>query len=396
MKSKIEARIELGAQYKKSKSPVGGKVLQRLFAYLGQRDPNLNNDIVATIAVPVAARPRLGLTKMAMRAGPLTLAKVRRKRSTSAAAKSFATAIISAATAINRRPKGAAKARAAAAPRSPAAGPPVASAASWRFIGPARIPDGQTYGSNRIDAIGRLSSIAIDPGDPTHLLVGAAGGGIWMSRDAGSSWSPRSDFLRSLAIGAIAFDPSDRKKVYAGSGEGNFYANLGAGVYRSTNGGTTWKILASAPFIGVGFYDLVVDKTQATLYAATTGGFYRSTNGGVTWSLRREVKCWDISVHSQEGAGEILATFADGLFVSTDGATSFNAVSLPSAPSTAWARLAVDRVANSPDVAYVFGAAGTTAHLWRRSGTTFTKITGLPAINLTQAWYRLVRRRAAR
>ncbi|MFZ1220752.1 MAG: hypothetical protein WAO00_15770, partial [Chthoniobacterales bacterium] len=60
MKSKNEAQIARKAQVTKSKSPIGGKVLQRLFAYLGQRDPNLNSEIVATVAVPVAARPRFG------------------------------------------------------------------------------------------------------------------------------------------------------------------------------------------------------------------------------------------------------------------------------------------------------------------------------------------------
>lgn len=389
MKSKIEAQIARKAQYTKSKSPIGGKVLQRLFAYLGQRDPNLNSDVVATIAVPVAARPRFGLTKMAMRAGPLTVGKVRRKRAPSRAAKAFATAIISAATALKRSPRKKAAVR-AAAPRSGAAPAPAAPAAGWQAIGPAVIPNGQTYGTNRVDVIGRVSSIAIDPGNPKHLLLGAAGGGIWESPDSGATWATRSDFLPSLAIGAIAFDQSNPKKVYAGSGEGNFYANLGAGVYKSTDGGTTWSVLASAPFVGVGFYDLVVDKVPTVLYAATTNGFYKSTNSGASWTVKRAVKCWDISMHPNGGMTEILATFADGLFVSTNGGTTFTPVSLPTAPSAAWARLAVDRTVISPDVAYVFGAAGTAGHLWRRAGTTWTKITALPTtppLNINQAWY---------
>ena len=227
-----------------------------------------------------------------------------------------------------------------------------------------------------IDVIGRVSSIAVDPNDPKHLLLGAAGGGIWESADTGATWPPRTDQMPSLAIGAIAFDPTNPKRVYAGSGEGNFYANLGAGVYKSTDGGTTWTVSASAPFVGVGFYDLVVDpQTPTVLYAATTNGFYKSTNSGVSWSLKRAGRCWDISVHPTAGSVEILAAFADGLFVSTNGGNTFAAVALPAGPAGSLARLAVDRVTTAPTVAYAFGAKGAAAHLWRRAGAIWTKIT---------------------
>jgi hypothetical protein len=76
------------------------------------------------------------------------------------------------------------------------------------------------------------------------------------------------------------------------------------------------------------------------------------------------------------------------LFVSTNAGNTFTAVTLPSTPRSAWTRLAVDRVTAVPDVAYVFGAAGGAAHLWRRSGTTWTKITSVPSsLNINQAWY---------
>jgi hypothetical protein len=236
--------------------------------------------------------------------------------------------------------------------------------------------------------IGRVSCIAVDPSDPKHLLLGAAGGGIWESRDTGATWTPRTDQMPSLAIGAIAFDPTYPKKVYVGSGEGNFYANLGAGVYKSTDGGATWAVAASAPFVGVGFYGLVVDpQTPAVLYAATTSGFYKSTNSGASWSVKRAVKCWDISVHPNGGSVEILAAFADGLFVSTNAGNTFAAVALPSWPAGTLARLAVDRVRTAPAVAYAFAAKGTAAHLWRRAGAVWTKITTPAGLNINQAWY---------
>ena len=379
MKNKLDPRSKASARRKKARSSPGGKALQRLFAYLGQRDPVLNNDVIARVAVPAAARPQFAVTKMAMRAGPLTIAKIRRARPPSAAAKSFARAIIAAASAMSKRPPR------TAARMAMAAGPPnvggAASAALWQFIGPTRVPNGQTYGTNRIDVIGRVSSIAVDPGNPKHLLVGAGGGGIWETKDTGATWHPCTDQMPSLAIGAVTFDPSAPGRAYAGSGEGNFYWNLGAGVYKSTDGGTTWTVAASAPFVGVGFFDLVVDpKSPAILYAATTNGFYKSTDSGTSWTRKRSGICWDISVHPSGGAVEVLAAFGDGLFLSTTAGNSFAAVALPSLPSSAWLRLAVDRVAASPDVAYVFGAAGNGAFLWRRTGTSWKRVT-LPAVN---------------
>ena len=258
----------------------------------------------------------------------------------------------------------------------------------WQSIGPTVIPNGQTYGTSRVDVVGRVSAIAVDPSDPKHLLLGAAGGGIWESRDTGATWMPCTDQMPSLAIGAIAFDPTDPKQVYAGSGEGNFYRNLGAGLYKSTTGGSTWSVAASAPFVGLGFFDIVVDPQKpATLYAATTDGLFRSNNAGQTWSLRRPGICWDISVHPNGGSVEILAACEQGLFISTDGGTSFAAVSLPSRPGGTWTRLAVDRSAATPEIAYVFGSAGRDAHLWRRMDAVWTKVEPLPKLDVSQAWY---------
>ena len=120
---------------------------------------------------------------------------------------------------------------------------------------------------------------------------------------------------------------------------------LGVGVYRSNDGGTTWTLMAGTSFVGIGFYDLVVDPVDPkTLYAATTNGFYVSSNSGVSWSRKRPTKCWDITVHPSGGTTEILVSFADGLYASANGGNSFTSVTLPSPPAGAWVTLAVDRV----------------------------------------------------
>lgn len=378
MRSNDDAAIEAAAR-SRPRSPRGGKALQRLFYYLGRRDRELNDEVVSGIPVPRASRPRFQLTEAAMAAAPgrpvAGAARARRR-----ASQSFAAALIDAASAL-------AQTQTAPSPAPGAApGPPPA---AWQWIGPSVIPNGQTYGTNRIDVIGRVAAVAVDPGNANHVLCGGAGGGIWESFDRGATWAVRTDQMPSLAIGAIAFDPQQPRIVYAGSGEGNFYFNLGAGVYQSTDGGTTWRVLASAPFVGVGFFALVVSPSNPqNLYAATTAGFYASANSGASWTQRRAARCWGVSVSPTGGAGaEILASFADGLFVSTNGGAAFAQVALSAAPTGQWTRLDVDRVIGTPAVAYVFGATGQRAYLWRRTGTRWTRVALPSPLNITQAWY---------
>ena len=403
MRSKFDAGSRKVAKRKKRKRPPGGKALQRLFAFLGERDPALNDVAATAISVAKAARPKFGLTAQALRAKPRggkSAAARSKRRAGRSPAQQYASAMAKAATSLTLGKAGAR----AVGRRALAAAGLAPAAPTWQFIGPSSIPNGQTYGTNLIAVSGRVSAIAVDPFDPKHLLVGAAGGGIWESSDTGANWAPRADAMPSLAIGAIAFDPKTPKLVYAGSGEGNTeYAVLGAGLYTSTDGGTTWSVLASTPFVGLGFYDLVVDpKDSSILYAATVdlngqrGGFYKSINAGKTWSLKQAGTCWDISVHPGGGSVELLAAFNDGLFVSTNGGNTFSPVALPSGPAGEWTRLAVDRVRSNPDIAYAFGAAGDpdapTPYLWRRAAATWQRITKFPAMDpddpwTAQAWY---------
>ena len=258
----------------------------------------------------------------------------------------------------------------------------------WRSLGPSYMPNGQTYGSggnNRVDVAGRVSAIAVDPSDGRHLLIGAASGGIWETRDGGASWAPRSDFMPTLATGAIAFDPSHPSIVYAGTGEGDFYRALGAGVLRSTNGGSTWSVRTTAPFLGVGFHDLTVDPDDGDrLLAATRAGIFESTDAALSWTSRRSTVAWTLS----RGDGEVLAATSAGLLRSTNGGSTWTAVGLPGQPS-GWTRMAARHAPSDPRVAFVF-ACGTndTAYLWRRSSTgAWSTITVPSGLRTGQAWY---------
>ncbi len=261
---------------------------------------------------------------------------------------------------------------------------PAAVGPAWRSLGPWTVPGGQTYGSSRVNVSGRISAIATDPGNPTHVLVGAANGGVWESYDRGASWAPRTDDAATLTIGAIAFDPAAPSTVLAGTGEGNWWSWLGTGVLRSTDGGTKWAPLATQPFVGQGFHDLAFAPAHGgTVYAATTGGLYVSTDGGATWTRRRASRTWSLSAAA---GGEVLAACQDGLFRCTDGGTTWTAVTLPNAPG-AHDRLATAIARSDTSVAYAWGAASGTARLWRRAGGTWSAVTPPAGVSTGQAWY---------
>jgi hypothetical protein len=262
------------------------------------------------------------------------------------------------------------------------AGPPVAGP-QWRSLGPTTIPNGQTYGSGRVNVSGRISAIAVDPGNPAHVLAGAAHGGVWESRDRGTSWAPRTDYAATLTVGALAFDPVTPSTVYCGTGEGNWWSWLGAGVLRSTDGGTTWSTRCTAPFVGQGFYDLMIDRANTSrLLAATTGGLYTSADAGATWTQARSGPTWSISM----AGTEVLAATQGGLVRSTDGGVSWTAVTLPGAPGS-FARLAVAIAPSNSAVAYAWGAAGSSSYLWRRASGTWTAVGSPPGASAGQAWY---------
>ncbi|MGD8728007.1 MAG: hypothetical protein PVH40_10200, partial [Gemmatimonadales bacterium] len=90
---------------------------------------------------------------------------------------------------------------------------------------------------------GRIADIAIHPDDASVWYVAVGSGGVWMTRNAGTTWRPIFDDQSSYSIGSIALDPSNPATVWVGTGEniGGRHVGYGDGVYKSTDGGTTWR-----------------------------------------------------------------------------------------------------------------------------------------------------------
>lgn len=143
---------------------------------------------------------------------------------------------------------------------------------------------------------GRSTAVTGVPSQPFTFYMGATGGGVWKSTNAGESWENVSDdFFGVGSIGAIEVAPSDPNVVYVGTGSACPRGNVSAGdgVYRSTDAGKTWKHLG-LPDAGQVGRVRVHPSDPDTVFVAATGhifgpnedrGVYRSKDGGETWEL---------------------------------------------------------------------------------------------------------------
>ncbi len=136
---------------------------------------------------------------------------------------------------------------------------------------------------------GRSRALIVDPTNTNRLLAGSVSGGIWVSENAGATWSPVDDGLPNLAIGCMAIDPSNPSVMYAGTGEGFFNGDAigGTGIYKSTDGGQSWSLLAAtSTWDNVCRIAVSPANSNIILAARRYGGIHRSTNGGANWSVR--------------------------------------------------------------------------------------------------------------
>lgn len=164
--------------------------------------------------------------------------------------------------------------------RQELANAPTIATTSWTPIGPAPIPNGGTNPPTPVS--GRVSAIAVHPTNPNIVYVGAADGGVYRSTDGGTTWLAIFDSAQSLAIGAIAIARSDPTTVFVGTGESTLaiLSFFGVGVYRIRNADTTPVL--EGPFnldgggidvmTGRAISKIVVDPTDNTIFVGTTSG----------------------------------------------------------------------------------------------------------------------------
>lgn len=167
----------------------------------------------------------------------------------------------------------------------------------WRSIGPERG--------------GRVTAVAGLINDRFTYYMGATGGGVWKTVNAGITWTPISDgYFQSGSVGAIAVSESNPNIIYVGMGEACLRSNIsrGDGVYKSTDAGKTWRNIGLRDSSQIGA--VLIDPTNPDLvYVAAVGhpyganeerGVFRSEDGGATWKK-------SLYVNDKTGAVDLVA-----------------------------------------------------------------------------------------
>jgi photosystem II stability/assembly factor-like uncharacterized protein len=254
---------------------------------------------------------------------------------------------------------------------------------------------------------GRIAAIDAVASDPRILWVGAAGGGVWKSINGGTSFKPVFDKY-TQSIGAITIDQAHPDTVWVGTGEAwtRNSTSVGTGLYKTTDGGDTWA--------RVGLQDseriarIVIDpKNSDTVYVAATGhlwdagderGVFKTTDGGKTWKkvlfVDRDTGCADIAVDPQE-PNIVYASMwqfrrkpyffnsggpGSGLYKSSDGGKTWNKLT-KGLPEGDLGRIAIAVAASRPNTLYAMVEAKKSG-FYRSDdlGESWTKVSGSASV----------------
>jgi hypothetical protein len=133
---------------------------------------------------------------------------------------------------------------------------------------------------------GRTRALLIHPQNPQVMYAAGVSGGVWKTTNGGASWTPLADLIANIAVNSLAMDPANSNVIYAGTGEGVTMDFRGAGIFKTTDGGTSWSQFSSTNTSDFHYVnDLVISPHDSRrVYAATQTGVWRSTDGGATWS----------------------------------------------------------------------------------------------------------------
>ncbi|HVT33712.1 MAG TPA: hypothetical protein VHE32_13770 [Rhodanobacteraceae bacterium] len=254
---------------------------------------------------------------------------------------------------------------------------------SWQPLG----PEGMTMLDWEMgNVIGRVTALAVDPADETHLFLGAAAGGLWKSVDGGASWTQLFDQIGTESIGSVLMEAGHPDHVWVGTGES--YAGcldyFGMGLFYSPDGGATFE-----PRNGRG--DTAMPLSFVTALAqspadpgiliaggqghcndngsSTGGGLYRTADGGQTWTEVLAASSGSRDVIFDPAAPDVVYAQArsKGVYKSTDAGQTWTRLEngLPVDAAAGYGRLALAPSDSSILYALLGPSSGATLKLYR-------------------------------
>ena len=274
----------------------------------------------------------------------------------------------------------------------------------WRMIGPFRG--------------GKVNAVAGVPGNPAVYYFGADGGGVWKTTDGGTVWKPIFDKESSAPVGALAVAPSNPNIIYVGTGVNSVHTDIsyGNGVYKSMDAGGTWQHLGLVETRHIGRILVDPHNPDIVLVAAlghTFGphqerGVYRSTDGGRSWKkvLYKDNVTGAVDLCFEPGNPRVVyATLwhgirkpgqrgtsygsGSGLYKSTDEGVTWTQITGNGLPSGDWGRSGVAVAPNTKGqrVYFILEAKEKNGGLFRSddAGASWKKATDDPRI--TGFWY---------
>lgn len=270
----------------------------------------------------------------------------------------------------------------------------------WTFFGS---QDWTVTPQGYLPGNGRVNVIAFHPTDTNTIYVGAPAGGLWRTTDYGASWSPLTDGIAFWGVSGIAINPGDTDNIFILTGDGDGGSSRSAGVWETTNGGSTWSptgLLIDYETSSTDGYKLVMDPTNSNvMLAAMTNGLQRTTDAGATWNVVRSGSHRDIEYRPGTPA-TMYTTSGNTIARSLDGGATWTNVHTISGAS----RIALTVSPANGNYVYALAgavpASGQFYGLWRSTdaGTTWTLRANTPNIlssntsgtgTSNQAWYDL-------
>ena len=256
--------------------------------------------------------------------------------------------------------------------------------ASWSVVGPLSTPSG---GGN-----GRVNAVRALPGSTTTFFACTPAGGLWKTTNGGTSWTPISDAISILGATDIGFDPTNSNIMYLVTGDGEASDTYSMGVYKSTNGGATWAA-TGALWTGTGnlstarttLSKILVSPADGSILVGGSAGIYRSTNGGTSWTRTSTLGVRDLELKPGTPTTVYAGGYSANVFLrSTDGGVTW-ATAGTGLPTTGTQRVAI---AVTPlDVNYVYALVANNTdyglkgiYLSTDGGTTFSLKSASPNV----------------